>query len=82
MKNKKTFYDALIDFIMDEKLISGQCNGFQLWIKLGILPGLDFGKQEATLTYNASGKFEDRWVKLKINKNSPCIWTRLLPMTS
>jgi phosphoribosylformylglycinamidine synthase len=76
MKNKRTFFDALTDFIKDEKLIATQCNGFQLWVKLGILPGLDFGKQEATLTYNASGKFEDRWVKLKINKNSPCIWTR------
>ena len=29
-----------------------------------------------TLTYNDSGKFEDRWVYLKVNEQSPCVFTR------
>ena len=57
------------EFIKDGKLIIGICNGFQVLVKLGILPG-------ATLTFNDSGRFEDRWVYLKINQKSPCIWTR------
>lgn len=44
----------------------GICNGFQTLVKTGILPGADFGTcQEAvTITYNDSGKYEDRWVYL------------------
>ncbi|MBN1919567.1 MAG: phosphoribosylformylglycinamidine synthase subunit PurQ [Verrucomicrobia bacterium] len=32
--------------------------------------------QQATLTFNDSGRFEDRWVNLRVNIQSPCIWTR------
>jgi phosphoribosylformylglycinamidine synthase len=55
----------------------GICNGFQLLVKLGLIPSLDSDiKQEATLTFNDSGKFEDRWVYLEINESSPCVFTR------
>jgi phosphoribosylformylglycinamidine synthase I len=30
----------------------------------------------ATIMANDSGKFEDRWVHLTVNPDSPCIWTR------
>jgi len=48
------------------KLILGICNGFQVLIKAGVL--IDDGKQgtPATLTWNDSGKFEDRWTKLDV----------------
>ncbi len=70
--------DQLLKFIHGGKLILGVCNGFQLMIKLGLLPALEsnFTKQSATLTYNDSGRFEDRWVYLKANAQSPCIYTR------
>jgi phosphoribosylformylglycinamidine synthase I len=48
------------------KLILGICNGFQVLIKCGLL--LDDDPQlgpPATLDWNASGKFEDRWVYLR-----------------
>jgi phosphoribosylformylglycinamidine synthase len=47
-------------------------------VKLGILPGFDrnYDRQDVTLTFNDSGRFEDRWVYLKINQKSPCVWTR------
>jgi len=57
------------EFIKNGKLIIGICNGFQVLVKLGILP-------DVTLSFNDSGRFEDRWVYLKINQKSPCIWTR------
>ena len=52
-------------FIDADKLVLGICNGFQVLVKAGILPGgSNRGQQVATLTYNDSGKFEDRWVYL------------------
>lgn len=33
-------------------------------------------EQQATLTFNDSGRFEDRWVNLNVNKQSPCVFTR------
>jgi phosphoribosylformylglycinamidine synthase I len=53
-------------FIDDGKLALGICNGFQVLVKMGILPGDNSaGRQESvTITYNDSGKFEDRWVYL------------------
>ena len=68
--------DQILRFIKQGKLIIGVCNGFQLMVKLGILPGLDgdYLNQKVTLTFNDSAKFEDRWVTLKINEHSPCIF--------
>jgi phosphoribosylformylglycinamidine synthase I len=53
-------------FIDDGKLVLGICNGFQVLVKTGILPGNNSTEhqEEVTITYNDSGKFEDRWVYL------------------
>jgi phosphoribosylformylglycinamidine synthase len=56
-------------FLNDKKLILGICNGFQTLTKAGLLPAIDNHHQEATLTFNDSNKFEDRWVYLKICSN-------------
>lgn len=55
----------LHEFHAAGKLILGICNGFQILIKSGVLLPLaeDFSSP-ATLTWNESGKFEDRWVPL------------------
>jgi len=64
-------------FISDGKLIIGICNGFQSIAKMKILPRLDGSdRQDVTLTFNDSGRFEDRWVHLKVNPGSPCVFTR------
>ena len=70
--------DQLLAFIKAGKLILGVCNGFQLMVKMGLLPALDgnFLRQEATLTFNDCGRFQDRWVYLKVNPDSPAIFTR------
>jgi len=59
-------FDPLQRFIEQGKLVLGICNGFQILIKTGILPGdsLAQQQQEVTITDNDSGKFEDRWVYL------------------
>lgn len=73
-----SLFSQVRDFIRDGKLILGICNGFQLLVKLGLVPSLsnDYSSQDVTLTHNDSGRFEDRWVYLKINRESPCVFTR------
>lgn len=65
-------------FIADGKLILGVCNGFQLMVKMGMLPALDgnYLGQSATLTYNDCGRFQDRWCYLKVDPSSPSIFTK------
>lgn len=77
-KLKYKLFDDLRRFIDDGKLIIGVCNGFQVMVKLGLLPAMesDYRTQRVTLTYNDSGKFEDRWVHLKSNADSRCVFTR------
>jgi phosphoribosylformylglycinamidine synthase I len=57
--------EAVGKFVDDGKLVLGICNGFQVLVKAGILPGDNADHQHGvTITYNDSGKFEDRWVYL------------------
>ncbi len=53
-------------------LVLGICNGFQVLVRLGLLPGEDAGVA-ATLTLNDSGRYEDRWVRLVVS-DSPCVF--------
>jgi phosphoribosylformylglycinamidine synthase len=55
--------DALERFHARGGLILGICNGFQVLVKAGLLPG-GTGTSIATLTHNESGRFEARWVRL------------------
>nr|CAI78608.1 Phosphoribosylformylglycinamidine (FGAM) synthase [uncultured delta proteobacterium] len=71
------FFHQLIKFIQDGKLVMGVCNGFQLMVKLGLLPFIEeTTKQTTTLTFNEKNRFEDRWVYLNANPKSPCIFTK------
>jgi len=60
---------ALQEFIENGRLIIGICNGFQVLAKTGLLPGFNRWRQEATLTFNDSHRFEDRWTYLKAPPN-------------
>jgi phosphoribosylformylglycinamidine synthase subunit PurQ / glutaminase len=70
-------------FIGAGRPVLGICNGFQVLVKTGLLPGItpaDAGGQAplqaATLTRNDSSRFECRWVYLEPQTASPCIFTR------
>jgi phosphoribosylformylglycinamidine synthase len=71
-----TFLDRLEAFIAAGRLVLGNCNGFQLLVKLGLLPGGPGEGQQTTLAPNAHGRFEDRWVRLVAEPSSPCVFTR------
>lgn len=67
------FYDELKKFLERKNtLILGICNGFQVLIRTGLLPLNHLGKMEATLTNNDSGRFECRWINVKIEKDNTC----------
>lgn len=75
----RVLFDEILQFIEDGKLVFGVCNGFQLLVKMGLLPGERREgrfEQVVTLSHNDSGKFEDRWVTLKVNSLSPCVFTK------
>jgi len=82
--------EQLSRFIDEGRLVLGICNGFQVLVRAGLLPGsiearFDEGRDssrpyrktaraEASLTNNASAQFECRWITLAI-QDSACIFT-------
>lgn len=73
---RRPLRDALLAFRDSGKLILGICNGFQILIRTGLLVAdTNEGLPAATLTNNASAKYEDRWVKLK-KTSDKCVFLR------
>jgi phosphoribosylformylglycinamidine synthase len=71
---------AMPAFVQRGGLVLGVCNGFQVLVKAGLLPdAAGRGAQEVSLIHNLSGRFEDRWVRLRFDQASHCVWTRGLP---
>ncbi len=76
------FADEINAFVAAGKPVIGICNGFQALVKSGILPGESSEKKaenagSVTLTFNAKGHFECRWVTLAPISQA-CIWTKNL----
>ena len=63
--------DAVAAFLATDRLVLGICNGFQVLVKAGLLPGGTDGRpsleQGATVTTNDRGLFDDRWVRLRVD---------------
>jgi phosphoribosylformylglycinamidine synthase len=68
----------LQQFIDDGKLIMGICNGFQVMTKMGLLPGLDGNCFDPTvaLMQNDCGTFQNFWVDVRFEEESPCVFTK------
>lgn len=66
-------------FIKGRRPVIGICNGFQILVKTGFLPENRANAQVSTLYTNDCGHFLAKWVKLRVNKESPCIFTKGLP---
>lgn len=70
----------LEQWVRDGKLTIGICNGFQILVKAGLLPGplRQFDTTDlrtTTLTHNAHARFEDRWVHLQ-SCSRLCKWIK------
>ncbi|MDP4641750.1 MAG: phosphoribosylformylglycinamidine synthase subunit PurQ, partial [Ilumatobacteraceae bacterium] len=64
-------HDVLQGAIQRGVPVLGICNGFQVLVRLGILPGAG---QQAALGHNESGQFACQWVRLAA-PSSRCVWT-------
>lgn len=73
IKKLKKDFDS---FIKNKKPVIGICNGFQVLIKTGFLPYHPSLKQMATLYLNNAGHFICKWVRMRVNKETPCIFTK------
>ena len=69
--------DVMREFLSADKLLLGICNGFQTILKAGLLmrrgiENADEGafEDKVTLTWNNSGRYTDRWVKLKVTSSN------------
>lgn len=66
--------EPILKFVERGGLVLGICNGFQVLVRLGLLPCTKGTlEEEVTLTHNLSNHYECRWVTLKTNK-SRCVF--------
>jgi len=69
--------EDILRFIEKGGLILGVCNGFQVLVRAGLLPQPTTGDaSQLTLANNDSGKFECRWIYMKANPKSNCVFTQ------
>ena len=71
------------NFVKSGKPVIGICNGFQVLVKMGLLPGDDDISltQTASLTLNDSGQYENRWTTLEFNSKTVSYTHLTLPTT-
>jgi phosphoribosylformylglycinamidine synthase subunit PurQ / glutaminase len=81
LRMKTAMGPRLIDFVASGRLVLGICNGFQALVNLGLLPGFDgdYRTRAVALTANACGNFRDQWVRLQVDPQSVCVFTRGIP---
>lgn len=74
--------DRIARFVDDGGLVLGICNGFQTIVKLGLLPavgrasGEAIAPQQASVVYNERLGYRNAWVRLRLDPDSPCVFTR------
>jgi len=80
---RRHLYDAIVRAVTDRGVpVFAPCNGFQIAVQAGLLPGPEAGKPwpaeppapVASLAPNARGRFADRWTRVEFPP-SRCIWT-------
>ncbi|MDH5580993.1 MAG: phosphoribosylformylglycinamidine synthase subunit PurQ [Bdellovibrionales bacterium] len=75
LKIKHGLKEAFDNFVSEKKPILGICNGFQVLVKLGLLP-FPQAQRVMALAPNQGGYFTNRWSTLKTNRESVCVWTK------
>ncbi len=77
LRLKLALGQALPEFVDAGRLVLGICNGFQVLVNLGLLPGLPGrqGERLVALINNDCGNFRNAWVHLK-TLPSPCVFTQ------
>ena len=81
---RRALYPAFVRAIEGGTPIIAPCNGFQMAVQMGLLPGPEHGqpwpedppRPTLALSNNASARFIDRWCRMEIPNHTRCIWTR------
>lgn len=85
MRVRERLYPAIRAAAKRGCMMIGACNGFQVMVQVGLLPGPAAGEdwpedaspaQTVALAHNAGGMFIDQWVGVEFCAGSPCVWTR------
>lgn len=85
MRARERLYPALRDAARQGVPMIGVCNGFQILVQVGLLPGPTAGEgwpeedapaQETSLTFNAGNMFIDNWFRVAGVPNTQCVWTQ------
>jgi phosphoribosylformylglycinamidine synthase len=85
MRVRERLYPALRAAIERQVPMIGVCNGFQVLVQVGLLPGPARGEpwpadrapaQAVALSDNIQARFVDRWVGIRPEPGSVCVWTR------
>lgn len=82
-KIKNNLWEDIQQFIADKKLILGVCNGFQVMTNLGLFstPLTEYGKNINALISNKKNRYECRWVNIKNNEQTNCVFTKGIEQT-
>jgi phosphoribosylformylglycinamidine synthase subunit PurQ / glutaminase len=74
-KLRNHLWQHIARFVVKDRLVIGICNGFQILVNLGLLPGFKgtYGKKQVALLHNDSSRLIDRWTDLKTYGDSPWI---------
>lgn len=90
---RRSLYPAFVRAIERGVPIIAPCNGFQIAVQMGLLPGpespetwpSDPPRPSVALAQNESARFIDRWCAVEIPAATNCIWTQGItadPVTS
>lgn len=68
-------------FVNEDRPILGICNGFQILVEIGLLPGFDDAhfSPQAALATNLSAKYECRWIYVSNEEKKKCVFTSKAP---
>lgn len=68
-------------FVDEGRLVLGICNGFQVLVEAGLLPGFEGVSPfpEAALAINHPPGYNCRWTSLKHENNGKCVFTSKIP---
>ena len=72
-KVKNHLWETVQNFIQQDKLVIGICNGCQIVTNLGLVPAFEknYGDRQVALVNNTSARFTTRWTDMEVTSDTP-----------